>query len=187
MIMNNVNRLGKALLIALSLTVFLTACAPKQYPGEKLPKEQLATITLQTRNLEIREIDGKKTKLPNPTKSFLVGGGYVGMARALGTVKTQILPGPHTLLIAYRLNNCVEGGTGLVEFVAEVNHLYRIDCTIGPSTGNYTTSSIVGDKEIVTTFTDVTNHGIQIVVEDITNENAPVRVGEVDSTIALGH
>ena len=172
--------------LCLVITFLCVACgAPRHYAGEKLPDEQLATITLQTKQLEIQKIDGEEAKRPSPTKNFLVGGGYVGMARALGTVRTQILPGKHQVLIAYRLNNCIQGGTGLVTFTAEAGHGYEVGCVIGPSKGNYTTTSIVDNQEIVTKFTDAFVHDIALFVTDITDEGKPARMGEVTSEIVL--
>jgi len=172
--------------LCLAISFLFTGCgAPRHYAGEKLPDEQLATITLQTKQLEIREIDGEKATRPSPTRNFLVGGGYVGMARALGTVRTQILPGKHEVLIAYRLNNCIQGGTGLVTFTAEAGHGYEVGCIIGPSIGRFTTSSKAGNQEIITEFTDAFVHNITLFVTDITDKNNPVRMGEVTSTIVL--
>ena len=177
---------GNLLLMCLAIVFLMSACAaPRHYAGEPRPDDQVASITLQTNRLEIRKIDGEKTKLPNPTKSFLIGGGYVGMAKALGTVKTKILPGQHTVLIAYRLNNCIASGSGIATFTAEANHAYRVSCTVSKATGNYTTRSIVGNEEIVTRFTDAFEHDITFFVEDVTNEASPVRVGQVTSTIVL--
>jgi hypothetical protein len=180
---------SKMLAIGLTLLTAITICSvgcgpSRHYAGKTLPKEQLSTITLQTENVQIHEIDGEKTDLPNPTKSFLFGGGYVGAARALGTAKTRILPGEHTIMVAYR-QNCFRGGKGLVTFMAEANHDYRVDCRISESRNNYTQVATSGNQEYITEFTDLFEHDITFVVSDITVESNPVKVGDVTSSIVL--
>jgi len=175
----------KITFIFLSFFILFSGCAVQHYAGKELPKEQLATITIQRGPLIVETIDGEKPDRPNPTKSFLIGGGYVGLTKALATTKAQILPGPHTLNIIYK--KCVSGGGGSVSFEAKAGHSYRIACAMGESLGNYKNTSYAGKQEIITTFTDVVEYKFNIFVEDVTEEKAPIVVGKFESRLAIQH
>jgi len=60
-----------------------------------------------------------------------------------------------------------------------------VGSVIGPSIGRYTTTSQAGNQEIITEFTDAFVHNITLFVSDVTDQNAPARMGEATSEIVL--
>ncbi|MFH2096477.1 MAG: hypothetical protein ABIJ16_12275 [Bacteroidota bacterium] len=117
--------------LILSGIIFASGCAAKHYSGETMGSKDTAIIHLYYNCSHVEKIDGADAR-PNAARGLIpiIGGGYFTMARSLSTDKAQVLPGEHTLGIAYRSETWWANPVS-IKFVAKAGHEYRGNAALG--------------------------------------------------------
>ncbi len=111
--------------------ILMSGCVAKHYSKKDVEDKDTAVIHLHYNGTVVEKIDGADAR-PNAARGLIpiIGGGYFTMARSLSTDKARVLPGEHTIGIAYRTTKWTANPV-YMKFVAVAGHEYQSNAVIG--------------------------------------------------------